>query len=202
MPVPEAQSRIMLATNYTIDGEMERAEEELDAAERLLAGRAMKRHIALNDRATILLLRAVPDPDGAVELLTNALRTVTVAFDRIAVLNNLVIANVQRRNFDMVQQLEREVVALVADHPYSNLHRITYLNLAYAWSEAGAGETAEYYRSRTRQLGSGGDGYFGHPFFGEHQHDPQYEFINSVPFRPAFLANWDTELSEFIPLPS
>jgi tetratricopeptide (TPR) repeat protein len=202
MRVPEAQSRIMLATNYTIDGQLERAEEELDAAERLLAGRAMKRHIALNDRATVLLLRAVPDPEGAVELLTNALRTVTVPFDRIVVLNNLVIANAQRRNFDMVQQLEREVVALVADHPFSDLHRITYLNLAYAWSEAGARGTAENYRSQACQLGDGGDPYFSHLLFGEPLHDPQYEFITSVPFRPAFLANWDTELSEFIPLPN
>jgi tetratricopeptide (TPR) repeat protein len=202
LPVPEAQSRIMLATNYTIDGQLERAEAELDAAERLLAGRAMKRHIALNDRATILLLRADPDPEGAVELLTNALRTVTVRFDRIVVLNNLVIANAQRRNFDMVQQLEREVVALVADHPFSDLHRITYLNLAYAWSEAGASGTAEHYRSQARQMGDGGDPYFSHLLFGELLHDPQYEFITSVPFRPAFLANWDTELSEFIPLPS
>jgi hypothetical protein len=202
LPVPEAQSRIMLATNYTIDGQLERAEEELDIAERLLVGRAVKRHIALNDRATILLLRAVPDPEGAVDLLTSALRTVTVPFDRLVVLNNLVIANAQRRNFDMVQQLERELTTLVADHPFTDLHRITYLNLAYAWSEAGANGTAEHYRSQARQLGDGGDPYFGHLLFGEPLHDPQYAFIASVPFRPAFLANWDTELSEFIPLPS
>ncbi len=201
LPVPQAQSRISLAVNFIIDGQLEKAEEELDIAEALLHDRAVKRHIGLNDRATILLLRAAPDPGGAIQLLTSALRTVTVAFDRIVILNNMLIAHAIREDLELIDQLSRELLLLVRTHTFTDLHRITYLNLSYAWSAVGYPDLAANYLEQARAMGEQGDPYFDHLLFGTVLTDPEDEFIAGFPYRPAFLANWDTELADFIPLP-
>jgi tetratricopeptide (TPR) repeat protein len=202
LTVAEAESRISLGVNYTIAGQLDHAMTELNTADQLLWGRSMKRHIILNDKAAVLLLRDPPDAIGAVELLTNALRTVTVGFDRIVVLNNLLIAQALRGNTGILEDLERELVSRVAQHTFADLHRITYINLSFASAKIGSHGLAEYYLSHARGLGDGGDAYFAARLFGTPLPDTDREFMSNFPFRPAFLANWDTELSDFIPFPN
>jgi hypothetical protein len=200
LPMPEAQSRISLAVNYIIDGQLVKAEEQLDRADLLMYQRTIKRHVSLNDRATILLVRSSPDPEGAAELLTLAMRTVTVDFDKIVILNNLLIAHGLMGGFDAVDDISHLLLPLIQNHSFTDLHRITYLNLSYAWFAVGEAGVGERYLELGRSMGDRGDPYFNHLLFGSATSDPDDEFMLRIPFRPAFLANWDTELADFIPM--
>lgn len=196
--VPEAQSRISLGVNYTIAGRLEEALTQFDIADELLRGRSMKQHITLNDRAVVHLLESPPRPDRAVEQLTRARRTVTAAFDEIVVLNNLMIAHVLERRLGLAEEIGNCLLEMAPAHPFLDLQRITYRNLAYLWESMGSTATAVHFRSLASSVGGPQDEYL----------DEQAEvvegiatFISQYPFRPAFLANWDTELSDFIPVP-
>jgi tetratricopeptide (TPR) repeat protein len=197
-PTGEAHSRITLAMYLAIAGKIEAAEQDLDRAERLLQSRSMERHVVLNDRAVLRLLRQPEDCAGAIALLNSAISTVTTSFDYAAVYNNLLIAYTRQHNHGAAEELERRILALLPQQPDQVLHRSLYYNLAYAAGERHDTFSAERFRARAEEIGSMGDPYWelrlSSPGGTVSECD---DFMLAFPFHPVFITNWHLEIVDF-----
>jgi tetratricopeptide (TPR) repeat protein len=196
-----AQTRISLGVSCLTKGDLPAAEAQFMLAMEELERRTMKRHFVLNNRAVIRLLSAEPLPDQAIDLLTMAQRTVTVPFDRIVVMNNLLIAQAMRGNHAFVEDLDQTLLPLAESHPVAELSLITAINLAFAWDRLGYPRHAARFRERSMVIGDLGVNYYAHRLHNTPLDDPEEAFLASFPFQVAVLAHWDAELSDFIPVP-
>jgi tetratricopeptide (TPR) repeat protein len=197
-PTGEAHSRITLAMYLALAGKIEAAEQQLDRAGRLLQGRSMERHVVLNDRAVLRLLRQPEDCAGAIALLNSALSTVTTSFDYGAIYNNMLIAYTRQHNHGAAEELERRILALLPQQPDQVLHRTLYYNLAYAAGERYDTFSAERFRARVDEIGPLGD-----PYWESRLSSPGgavsegEDFMLAFPFHPVFITNWHLEIVDF-----
>lgn len=193
-PVQEAHSRIELVVALAYCRELDQAEAELDAAERLLGGQISERHAILSNRASISIIRGAAD-QATLDNLRQAFLTARNGFDKTAIRNNMLIA-LAAMELPAAADAAREAIQSCERGGFTSreLVCITYHNAALYYRQAGDHKSFEQAQAKLAVVRDELKPTW-LPELSALDHAHKMPLIEGKPYYPVFLAHWTLELS-------
>lgn len=193
-PVQEAHSRIELVVALAYSKELDQADAELDAAERLLGGQISERHAILSNRASISMIRGATS-QSTLDNLRQAFLTARNGFDKTAIRNNMLIA-LAALELPAAADAAREAIQSCERGGFTSreLVCITYHNAALYYRQAGDLEAFEQTKAKLVAIRDELKPTW-LPDLSALDYTHKMPLIEGKPYYPVFLAHWTLELS-------
>jgi tetratricopeptide (TPR) repeat protein len=194
MDVAEAHSRISLAMELILKGDLDGAEEQHAVIAALMSGKTNERHIVFNNQALVRIYRGPSEYEHALELLSQARATANTPFETISLYTNLFVVYAMSKNYNAADGAAARIEQLLKSEPDRVLHRTAYYNFAMYARQRGLETEARRYLALARDaVGVQGD-YWRYRLEDEPFTGPR-PMRASIPYDLAFLSYWHFPVS-------
>ena len=188
-----AISCLNLGMQLALSGKLAEAEATLDHGEKTIGLSAAHRHKFLNNRAAIVLYQPTSQSlTSARRWLEVALRLAVVPFDRIVILNNLLLVGIEMGGAESILGEAQELREFLETHNGldRHLHQVTYYNISRAFSEAGRTQEARQFLDLSKRNDIFDDELWRKRYTGNPIESEDYKFLAEKDIVPCFLADW------------
>lgn len=144
MNIQAAKSRVSLCFLYSITGNLEKAQEVLDSAEKVLLKNIENKHVFNINKACLCLLKHNYGKD-VWAILNESERYANTRFDKIAIIINKLILCIENHDFEKGKYYEKKGLELLELEYNHHLHAIFYYNCYVLYKTMGQAISATKY---------------------------------------------------------
>lgn len=143
------KSLISLTHVYGSMGKISKAEEIIDEASKCLKNQVIGKHMIFVNKAVLLELKG--EFDSAYELLDAAETTAIVPFDKLAIIINKIVCNIERKQFNNIKLLEQLALQLLEIEPDKHIHSLLYYNLHVVYCKMNQNPKSQEYLQKAKE---------------------------------------------------